>query len=81
MEYQNSKVEAQITNEIPNSKFQNLLQRQSAGHWDLEFEIQLVIRISIFDIRIFPLYTALLLGMDNGVGVGIVEVYDRGAAP
>jgi hypothetical protein len=27
------------------------------------------------------LYTALLSGMDNGVGVGLVEVYDRGAAP
>jgi len=27
------------------------------------------------------LYTALLSGMNNGVGVGLVEVYDRGGAP
>jgi len=27
------------------------------------------------------LYTALLFGTANGVGVGIVEVYDRGAPP
>jgi hypothetical protein len=27
------------------------------------------------------LYTALLSGMNNGVGVGLVEVYDRGMAP
>jgi hypothetical protein len=27
------------------------------------------------------LYTALLSGMNNGTGVGVVEVYDRGATP
>ena len=27
------------------------------------------------------LYTALLAGLNNGVGVGLVEVYDRGGAP
>ena len=27
------------------------------------------------------LYTALLAGLDNGIGVGLVEVYDRGSAP
>jgi hypothetical protein len=27
------------------------------------------------------LYTALLAGQDNGTGIGVVEVYDRGATP
>ena len=27
------------------------------------------------------LYTALLTGMNNGTGIGVVEVYDRGATP
>ena len=27
------------------------------------------------------LYTALLAGLNNGTGVGLVEVYDRGGAP
>ncbi len=27
------------------------------------------------------LYTALLAGMNNGTGIGVVEIYDRGAAP
>jgi hypothetical protein len=27
------------------------------------------------------LYTALLAGEGNGTGIGVVEVYDRGAAP
>jgi hypothetical protein len=27
------------------------------------------------------LYTALLAGLNNGTGIGLVEVYDRGAAP
>ena len=27
------------------------------------------------------LYTALLSGMNNGTGIGVVEVYDRGATP
>ena len=27
------------------------------------------------------LYTALLAGLNNGTGVGLVEVYDRGATP
>jgi hypothetical protein len=26
-------------------------------------------------------YTALLAGLNNGTGIGLVEVYDRGAAP
>jgi hypothetical protein len=26
-------------------------------------------------------YTALLAGQNNGTGIGVVEVYDRGAAP
>jgi hypothetical protein len=25
------------------------------------------------------LYTALLAGLNNGIGIGLVEVYDRGA--
>jgi hypothetical protein len=27
------------------------------------------------------LYTALLAGVNNGTGVGLVEVYDRGGGP
>jgi hypothetical protein len=27
------------------------------------------------------LYTALLAGLNNGTGIGVVEIYDRGAAP
>ena len=27
------------------------------------------------------LYTALLAGQNNGTGIGLVEVYDRGGAP
>ena len=27
------------------------------------------------------LYTALLAGLNNGTGLGVVEVYDRGATP
>jgi hypothetical protein len=27
------------------------------------------------------LYTALLAGLNNGTGVGLVEVYDRGGEP
>jgi hypothetical protein len=27
------------------------------------------------------LYTAVLAGLTNGTGVGLVEVYDRGGAP
>jgi hypothetical protein len=27
------------------------------------------------------LYTAVLAGLSNGTGVGLVEVYDRGSAP
>ena len=27
------------------------------------------------------LYTALLAGLNNGAGIGLVEVYDRGEAP
>ena len=27
------------------------------------------------------LYTALLAGLNNGTGIGVVEVYDRGATP
>ena len=27
------------------------------------------------------LYTALLAGVNNGIGVGLVEVYDRGGGP
>jgi hypothetical protein len=27
------------------------------------------------------LYTAVLAGLNNGTGVGLVEVYDRGGAP
>ena len=27
------------------------------------------------------LYTALLAGANNGTGIGVVEVYDRGATP
>ena len=27
------------------------------------------------------LYTALLAGLNNGTGIGLVEVYDRGAMP
>jgi hypothetical protein len=27
------------------------------------------------------LYTALLSGVNNGTGVGLIEVYDRGATP
>jgi hypothetical protein len=27
------------------------------------------------------LYTALLAGLNNGNGIGLVEIYDRGAAP
>jgi hypothetical protein len=27
------------------------------------------------------LYTALLAGLNNGTGVGLVEVYDRGGGP
>src|SRR5205814_6588324 len=27
------------------------------------------------------LYTALLSGLNNGTGIGVVEVYDRGAKP
>jgi len=26
-------------------------------------------------------YTALLAGQNNGTGIGVVEVYDRGVAP
>ena len=27
------------------------------------------------------LYTALLVGLNNGTGIGVVEIYDRGSAP
>jgi hypothetical protein len=27
------------------------------------------------------LYTALLAGLNNGTGIGLVEVYDRGMTP
>ena len=27
------------------------------------------------------LYTALLAGLNNGTGIGVIEVYDRGATP